>query len=470
MRNIIISEVKFDLSINMECNVIQSASCTGYFDYPIICMGEEYVDLEHTSCAPKTKPKDSGMNIFNANDYGPQYRYHVEYEEIEGRRYLKEGDCNHKYEIYQTEDGYVCSHCGEFRPSEIKTTTVYTYLDAVGFELDENGFNDNSFLDWYVADTKNPDLDGSGLHHRTSDPDFYDTYGGLLPEVEDKDWKENVKCRYYEDANGEQNEEEELIELGEEDDDSENTVVAETEFSKEATELPMELLNFWGHACARHNGGRSVIWTAVRYSRDKAIAKVMDVKDLLTEDEKEWLREILGDKAIGLNNVIKNLMPIRNWRSNDPWIKSHTAYMKSDAWLNAYARLLNKQPEPPKPTTPAPTSNKYLIIDFYNSLKNCREGSIIVFEYINGKFGNNATYPVFSDLNVEDANAKALARIENWKKKYEEKGYTVIVRNMDEICIKEYNKTASRIAMRKLWSDVKNYATLVKKTNYACLI
>jgi hypothetical protein len=116
------------------------------------------------------------------------------------------------------------------------------------------------------------------------------------------------------------------------------------------------------------------------------------------------------------------------------------------------------------------TDKKYFIVDYYKSLPTAKEGTLISFEYINGQFVNTNKTGFMSNISPEDANTKTMKRCNDLIAKYKSLGYVVMFRDMDKICIKEHNMTANRILVRKLWGDIANYARMIKKSNYACIV
>lgn len=588
MRNIIISEVKYDVSISKESNAIQAASVIGYFDYPVICMGEYYEDKteynftarkdkkvktirayvngKYRTLRPATKndPKENILKLYaptatlTADDILKRYckecgsivhpfepevtKDQVHYFDfVKGHYYpkchaitLKKTRKNRKIKLSAKEaaitptykehsvGGFKCTCCGGiFAENEV---SVHPTIDQVIIREKFNEAKENDHrlerLDTMIdrgVFTEDETLYILNSRHAKDNPwnsgvemdvdsakDSWHTHinrlGGKLKDSvrksinADKAWYEKyanvLNAIYSENADDASKDfemekcvvKEEMIGVNSDGDriNDDGSLNNSVEYSKDSTELSKELLNFWGYPKAKGAaGGKSVIWTAIRYSRDAAIKKVLAVKDQLSEGDLEWLREILGDKNIRISDTIRNLLPIREFKSNSSFIKSHTKYMNSPEWAALYAALLGETPTEPTPpkgnkpenvTNKEPVEQKYLIIDFYKSVENCKEGTIISFEYINGKFGKKAARPVFSNVNCATANKNALKTIDNMKKNYEFMGFKVIVRDMDRLCFKEHNKTASRIAMRKLWSDIENYAKMVKSTKYACLV
>lgn len=269
-------------------------------DYHVISYEEGNV----VSCYRDTEvvipiTKDANMGS-DPTIWGPQFTMKVETEEIDGRTRIV---CYHN--VKQTDDGWICTKCDKYLPANIDKTKAYKYLDTIKYDKGDKFNEDNNYWDWVIEETQNPELINKGFRRRMHDLDNYDTYNGLLPEVKDEFWTENVKASYVEDMN---------------DDPLDGgaceipTVIGERIFSKDKTEITKELLNFWGYPKKKSDrmtddGYSSVIWTAVRFSREKAINRVVEMKENLTPKELEWLREILGDKNIALPWYIKNLVP-----------------------------------------------------------------------------------------------------------------------------------------------------------------
>lgn len=277
-------------------------------------------------------------DAFNTNAFGPQYTVEptILIDENDGRKYV---ECIHEFDY--SDEGLTCIKCGRYYPREVEDIKVYTYLDKAGYSEDEDGLPDNNYLDWYADTRTNPELEYLGGNHKNTDPEFYDTYDGLLEEIKDEFWTENVKSSYIEDVNTD--DDIEVMDRTGEEDLSEVTQISENEFSKESTELDPKLLGFWGHPSSLigtskkelRPAGRSVVWTAIRYSRKTAIDNVLKMKDMLDENELEWLREILGDKEITMSRDTLNKLPCKNtkltWRNG--W---HFDNSFIESWNNHY--------------------------------------------------------------------------------------------------------------------------------------
>lgn len=85
--------------------------------------------------------------------------------------YYNPGDVNNHTVKPSDDEGYICTKCLKWFPSRIYTAVVYHPGDFTN--------------DVYNAFIPNPELVNSGFNHEYADPDFYDTYGGLLDEVKD---------------------------------------------------------------------------------------------------------------------------------------------------------------------------------------------------------------------------------------------------------------------------------------------
>lgn len=206
-----------------------------------------------------------------------------------------------------------------------------------------------------------------------------------------------------------------------------------------------------------------------------------------------------SDMGITYKQLFPELVP------NCPWLPLESSgyyqcNVLAQKYVKPYLAIYRKRNTDPTPTTPAPkggkvkaiqelmsatgiytnamrtfytnnfSNKKYMVVDFYKALSNAKEGTIIGFKYINGKFEEPRTITFMSNLDVADGNKKGLAICKRMIGTAKALGFITMFRDMDAICMAEFNKEAKRIAVRSLWTNIEKYARLVKDTKFACLV
>ena len=193
-----------------------------YNDYHVI----NYVNGNVVSCYRDTpteevKVKESCIHNDSTN-WGPQYEVKDELEtnDVDGREYIY---CEHN--IVESTEGYMCLNCGTYYPAMINDIVV---------EVESDGTNHFEFYD-----ISNPELRGKGGSHKYNDPEEYDTYGGLLPEVSGDHAKH--ECCEIQDVHA--------VDMDNNRINSSGEILETGNFSKDSTELSLEELVFWRKIC-----------------------------------------------------------------------------------------------------------------------------------------------------------------------------------------------------------------------------
>ena len=248
---------------------------------------EELIKNINSKIKDKKVDKYNGRKWTNpepeVNDYvspwGPQYKVNPN---------LYTG-CEH--EIVPATEGFACTKCYDYFPSNLeKVTNVY----QVG---DEN--------DWYTAEGHNPELISTSFHARHDNIDYYDTYDGLLPEV-NEDHEEHEKMSYIEDVNNDSLDGAHVSE-------SAITEISEDakEFSKELTEMCPDEIKFWNKMCSYVKGEFWIKGKKVEKEQFESIIKTLD-REWFTEEDRSWCLEALDVGDI-LDDDGKRILSHKQW-------------------------------------------------------------------------------------------------------------------------------------------------------------
>jgi hypothetical protein len=235
----------------------------------------------------------------------------------------------------------------------------------------------------------------NAFYHASSNPEFYDTYGGKLPEVSRDHYSYEVgevMDVHAVNGNGDS-----VIA------DGFNTPTEKGNFSKKETEMDYRLLNFWGYPSETVDKGySSFAWSCVRYSHETAVSRIKkmmaasvdenakeeDKVPLLTKKDLAIIKDImkivtvvcdkdgnpvldkdgkkleLVDKLEALDWYIKTLLPYNitgyHWSKTGLWVetKKNKVWTQWRAWWiprKWWIRKANrkiaslKRPEPTNP-------------------------------------------------------------------------------------------------------------------------
>lgn len=234
-------------------------------------------------------------------------------------------DCWH-HGIYAVDEGYMCPSCRKYWPAKVKGVKVYTYLDSVGYTTDEDGLADNNYLDWYTDDVPNPELKYVGFKRKISDPEFYDTYEGLLPEmVEDPCLKGAVMFKedFSDDDNENFSSDDEYLE--------EVTPLNAVVGDESRTHKTMEQLRFW----------RDILWSIkcnAKLAKSKAKKAFLD--GIITFEERLYVNTMVTNlDKVSLERKEKwdVFQAIKNIRITNVYSKPSTKMKGKLVWFIEYS-------------------------------------------------------------------------------------------------------------------------------------
>jgi hypothetical protein len=275
---------------------------------------------------------------------------------------------------------FECLDCG--RKFVTKREGIRVYQDIVAIDDEMEPINE---VEDVLEDTH--EIHGIGLTHRYSDPDFYDTYDGLLPKVSKDHMSHEIgdvkDCH--------------AVDMDNNRIDSDGNPI-DNQFSKEKTEITeVKLLSFWG------TGDRcnSFVHDILHHSKKDGSHPFLDkkfaeIKHLLTNSEVSWVEELMTVEP--LSEMTKAIMPqkkviveyVKNrkaaiWGPNKAWFTYDykSVWIGYDRWVD-YRRkcVLEAHKE-----LDIKGAKEVLLLEYKPSPKDTRYTKIKVMKYPSYKYG-----------------------------------------------------------------------------------
>jgi hypothetical protein len=337
---------------------------------------------------------DSKINSLTSDDYGPQ-------------RWNYDG-----IKLQQTDDDEVYTEA-MIDPDEGSEHNMYTDEDILSYNPI---YNDNMDIPKARVDLNAEETSWMAAHEH-------------LLETINEDDVSTWECNTYDD---------EMV-------DSHASLDNAT-FTAEYTEINKESYKIFG----TNKGMDSAIWIAIRYSKQAAINMITRVKDDISEEDKEYLREIILDDTITLPKYIRTILPQHNhYKSLTCWLKTITTGTK-------YTESGHKIGYRPYPGTFAQArkeierrAKKTLHIDYYKSTRSCPEGFANIWTTQGDKLTGTCQICFFTISGYREQISNIISRGKT-------AGYTdVVERDMNDIYIDTTGKTPLYKKIRAL--TVKEY-------------